>query len=122
MVDLIPVTRTENIRDLAGWTYNNFRRIMDEMDAQPAVDSGEEFVTGSLELTTDIPFIYNVVASLQGAPVAGAAYVRAISVNAAESRGSDFGNIVLEVFTSAFVLSTTPVVVSWFAMGTNRIP
>lgn len=122
MVDLRPVVKTDQIEHLSNWAQENFRRISDDLDALPVFAYGVLEVTGEIEITTGISYVDVALASLVSPPVAGAAVVRAVPVTTAENRGSGYGNIVLTVYTDAHAVSTAPTIITWLAIGINRIP
>lgn len=88
---------------------NNFRRLSDALALTRESDSGAESVTGSLTIATNLALVAAVQASLGGAPVAGACFVAADIVSSSSIR--------LRVYTNAFALSATPIVVNWIALG-----
>lgn len=118
-VDLQPGPKTDE--KFRSYLETQFRRVGDSIEAIPEIDYGILTVTGSVEIVTNVINVEVVVAVFDDPPVAGAAYLRAIPVNVAENRGSDFSNILIDVYTNGFALSSTPIRVSWIAVGSTKV-
>lgn len=106
-VDILTVS--EDSENPYGVINSNFRRMADAIKLTREADTGADTVTGSLTIATSLALVSAVVATLNGAPIAGAAFVSADIVSASSIR--------LRVWTSAFAASVTPIVVNWIALG-----
>jgi len=90
----------------------NFRRITDLLASLSNVEQGIIEVTGSIQIDTGLPEVYNVFAGFNGTPTANTAYVQAFLLGTSEPR-----TIEIKVFTSSFAAATTPVNIAWYAIG-----
>lgn len=88
----------------------NFTRLENVFERMPDVATGGDLVTGALNVATGLARVDGVVASLDQAPAAAGAYVRA-------APGAAAGSIDLIVYTSTFGVSIVAVNVSWVAVG-----
>lgn len=118
-IDLSPLAKTDEA--LRSWLDVNFKRIADSLELIPEFAFGVETITGGVELGTSLINCQMVIASFVDFPVAGAAFLRAVPVNTIENRGTDYGNIYIEVLTSGFASSSTPIQVGWLAIGSTKI-
>lgn len=109
-VNLRPIAK--NPEAVLGYLDTNFRRISDTLARLTNMENGIVTITGSVEIDTGMAEVYNIFAGFNGAPSSGAAFLRAYLVGSTSPR-----NVIIEVYTSSFGASTTPVDVAWYAIG-----
>lgn len=109
-VNLQPLAKHEGA--LLSYLDINFRRIADTLGALTNLEQGIVTITGSVEIDTGMPEVYNAFATLVGAPVSGACFVRAFPVGSGSPR-----NIIIEVYNSSFAVSSTAKEIAWLAIG-----
>lgn len=91
----------------------NFSILEDFLRSVPQADQGITSVTGELLIPTELKEVTHVVASLGVDPVAGACYVFGVPGLVYGSPSS----ARIRVYSSTFVLSVIPTLVSWIAVG-----
>lgn len=109
-VNLKPLAKAEGA--MLSYLDINFRRISDTLASLTNVEQGVLEITGSVEIDTGMPQVYNCFAGFNDAPSSGAAFIRAFPVGP-----SDPKNIVIEVYNDSFGASSTAVNVAWYAIG-----
>lgn len=109
-VDLPPAAKRE--QSYAAYLDLAFRRIQDVLESLADVEQGINEVTGSLEIDTGIPEVYNGFAGLNGTPESGACFVRCYP------KGSSApSNIVIEVYKNDFTAATIAKDIWWLSIG-----
>ena len=109
-VDLRPIAKSPEA--MLGYLDTNFRRIKDTLESLTNAEFGHLEVTTAIEINTGMPEVYEAFAGLRGAPTSNGCFVRAYPVG-----DNSPSNIIVEVYDSSFNLSTTPVEVTWYAVG-----
>lgn len=109
-VNLKPVAKTEAA--MLSYLDINFRRIADVLASLADVEQGVVSVTGSVNIDTGLSEVLNCFVGFNGAPSSNAAFLRAYPRGAAYPK-----QITIEVYTSSFAASTTPVNVAWYVIG-----
>ena len=108
-------------KSILSWIETTFRRIQDTLDVSPNFAYGNTLITGSAEIDTGLIYVDMCVASLIDDPESGAAFVSAVPVNVAEVRKTDYGNILVSVFSDSYAASAIEKEIGWMAIGTTRI-
>lgn len=109
-VGLQPVAKTDE--GLLSFIDINFRRLSDAIESLAEFMQGIQEVTGAVLIDTGMAQVENVIVSLADTPVAGACFVKGTVVG---SSAPD--QIRIDVYTSGFAVSETPINVAWFAIG-----
>lgn len=109
-LNLRPLPRLE--KGLPRYLAENFRTLQDELARVELTAHGVAVVTGTLDISTGLTIVEDVVVSFYSDPVSGCAFVSGFPVGAGAP-----GDITIKTFTSAFAASTTAKSISWLAIG-----
>lgn len=108
-VELQPLAKTPE--GLATYLDLNLRRLRDAISILGRVEQFTAEITGSVTVDTGIPIVKNVVATLEGPPVAGACFIRA------EKDPDNDRQVIIYVYKNDFTLSVIPATVNVIVVG-----
>lgn len=106
------------IRLLPGYSplsvEQNFQRIENMSEATLDLDQGRVLVTGSIVVTTRLSRVDRIALTLGVTPVAGACFIAGYPYSLAAGPPNQ---IVIAVYTNAFVASVIATAIEWTAIG-----
>lgn len=88
----------------------NFTRLENVFERISDSATGSQLVTGTMNIATGLARVDGVTASLEGAPVAGACFVRS-------APGAAAGSIDITIYSSTFIISVIAAAIRWIAVG-----